>query len=132
MNNLRTNSTSFPTTNTNVFNSKINTEQMFEYAIDQANLGNDTKAMEIAREALISAKQNNLYVAIYIHSFMAALCLDKLDLGTARIHIYNAVNRLNKNHFSYNIDRNYLNALLALVEKQDKEYKQLQFESMAA
>lgn len=132
MNNLRTNTNSYPTTNTNVFNSKINTEQMFEYAIELANAGNDTKAMEIARESLISAKQNNLYVAIYIHSFMAALSLDKKDLGTARIHIYNAVNRLNKDHFSYNTDRTYLNALLALVEKEDKEFKQLEFEAMAA
>lgn len=130
MNNLRTKH--FPTTNSNIFNSKINTEQMFEYAIDLANDGNDKKAMEIARESLISAKQNNLYLAIYIHSFMAALSLDKNDLGTARIHIYNAENRLNKNHFNYNTDRTYLNALLALVNKQDKEFKQLEFEAMAA
>jgi len=132
MNNLRTNTSSYPTTNSNVFNNKINTEQMFEYAIEQANAGNDTKAMEIARESLISAKQNNLYVAIYIHGFMAALSLDKLDLGTARIHVYNAMNRLNKDHFSYNIDKNYLTALLSLIEKQDPEVKQLKFENMAA
>ena len=84
------------------------------------------------REALISAKQNNLYVAIYIHSFMAALCLDQHKLGKARIHIYNATNRLNKNHFSYNTDKVYLDALLAMVNKEDKEFKQLQFEALAA
>lgn len=132
MRNLKTSISSYPTTNSNIFNSKINTEEMFEYAIELANEGNDTRAMEIARESLISAKQNNLYVAIYIHSFMAALSLDKNDLGTARIHIYNAENRLNKNHFSYNTDRTYLRALLALVNKQDKVFKQLEFDGVAA
>lgn len=127
MNNLRKNTNQFPSVNSTVFNSNINTEQMFEFAIEQANLGKNKKAMEIARESLISAKQNNLYVAIYIHAFMAALCLDKKDSGTARIHVYNALNRLNKNHFNYNIDKNYLTALLNLIEKQELSLKQKNF-----
>ncbi|MGB0885914.1 MAG: hypothetical protein ACPGR5_05775 [Chitinophagales bacterium] len=132
MENLRTNTPSFPVSNSNVFNSKNNTEQMFEYAIEQANIGNETKAMEIAREALITAKQNNLYLAIYIHSFMAALCMERKDFGSARIHIYNATNKLNTNHFSYNTDKIYLDALLALIEKKDGVAKQLHFDALAA
>lgn len=132
MENLRTNTSSFPVSNSNVFNSKNNTEQMFEYAIEQANIGNEIKAMEIAREALITAKQNNLYLAIYVHSFMAALCIERKDFGSARIHIYNATNKLNANHFSYNTDKVYLDALLALVNKKDGNSKQLQFSDLAA
>ncbi|MFT4644950.1 MAG: hypothetical protein ACI8ZX_001357 [Planctomycetota bacterium] len=132
MRNLGTTTENFQIKNANVFNNKINTEQLFEYAIEQANKGYNLKALEIAREALISAKSENMYIAIYIHSFMAALSLDFLQYGNARIHIYNAMNRLNKNHFNYNIDKGYLNALLRKVEKTDKEYKQLEFDALAA
>ncbi len=118
--------------NSNVFNNKKNTEQLFEYAIEQANLGLNTKALEIARESLISAKNSNLYVAIYIHSFMAALSLDFMKYENARIHIYNAKNRLDKNHYSYYTDLSYLEALLKKVNSLDKQYKQMKFEALAA
>jgi len=122
----------FEIKNSNIFNNKVNTEQMFEFAIEQANKGFNLKAMEVARESLISAKKDNMYVAIYIHSFMAALSLEFMQYENARIHIYNATNRLNKEHYSYNIDKSYLDALLLKVEMQDKEYKQLEFEALAA
>lgn len=132
MRNLGTTTESFEIKNSNIFNNKINTEQLFEYAIEQANQGYHFKALEIAREALISAKKENMYLAIYIHSFMAALSLDFMQYGNARIHIYNAMNRLNKNHFNYNTDKGYLEALLRKVESMDKEFKQLEFDAMAA
>ncbi len=132
MRNLRTTTKSIEIKNSNIFNSRVNTEQLFEYAIEQANKGFNLKAMEIARESLMSAKKDNLYLSIYIHSFMAALSLDFMQYGNARIHIYNAMNRLNKEHFSYNVDKSYLDALLLKVVNQDKEYKQLEFDALAA
>lgn len=132
MRNLGTTTESFEIKNSNIFNNKINTEQLFEFAIEQANKGYNLKALEIAREALISAKKENMYLAIYIHSFMAALSLDFMQYGNARIHIYNATNRLNKNHFSYNTDKGYLDALLRKVETMDRDSKQLEFDALAA
>jgi hypothetical protein len=132
MNTFNQTTSSHPMSNTNIFNQRINTEEMFEYAIEQANAGKQNQALDIAREALIKAKQNNLYIALYIHSFMAVLYLDQNNIGNARIHIYNAMNKLSKLHFSYNTDKLYLDTLLALVNKSDKTIKQLQIEAFAA
>ena len=119
-------------TNFNIKNIEIKAEELFEKAIVCANDGFSKKAFDIARDALIYSKRNNLYLAIYIHSFMAALSIDFTQYGNARIHIYNAINRLNINHFNYKVDRTYLEALLVHVNKVDKEYKQIEFEAMAA
>jgi len=115
----------------NIENALSKAEYLFEKAIEKANDGKILQAMDIARDALIFSKTKNLYLAIYIHSFMAALSMDFKQFGNARLHIYNAVNRLNKNHFSYNIDRAYLEALLLKVNNLDKEYKQLEFDVAA-
>lgn len=95
---------------------QLNIEKLFELAIETANLGYPLKAMAIAREALIFAKQQNKYISVYIHSFLAVLSMDVLKFSNARIHLYNALNRLDKNHFSYTTDQQYLGALLQQIE----------------
>ena len=97
----------------------INIEQLFEMAIDKANSGNKEKAMSIAREALMAAKQNNDYTAVYIHGFLAVLCMDEKQFTSARIHIYNAQNRLDKRHYSYYTDLEYFEAILSKLNKID-------------
>jgi len=99
------------------FQGNVNIEKLFELAIETANEGYKLKAMEIAREALIFAKQKNDYIAVYIHGFLAVLCIDFLKTSSARIHIYNAMNRLNTKHFSYVSDHAYLTALLNKLNK---------------
>ena len=94
------------------FLGNVNIENLFELAIETANKGYKLKAMEIAREALIFAKQRKDYLAVYIHGFLAVLNIDLNKTSTARIHIYNAMNRLDNNHFSAASDKKYLGALL--------------------
>jgi hypothetical protein len=65
MNTFNQTTSSHPLSNTNIFNQRINTEEMFEYAIEQANVGKQNQALDIAREALIKAKQNNLYIELH-------------------------------------------------------------------
>lgn len=97
----------------------INIEQLFEMAIDKANSGNKEKAISIAREALMAAKQNNDYIAVYIHGFLAVLCMDEKQFTSARIHIYNAQNRLDNRHYSYYTDLEYFEAILSKLNKID-------------
>jgi len=97
------------------FLGNVHIENLFELAIETANKGYKLKAMEIAREALIFAKQRKDYLAVYIHGFLAVLNIDFNKTSTARIHIYNAMNRLDKNHFSVVSDKKYLGALLNKV-----------------
>ena len=94
------------------FKGSVNIEKLFELAIETANKSYKLKAMEIAREALIFAKQSNDYLAVYIHGFLAVLNIDLQKTSTARIHIYNAMNRLNDKHYSAVSDKQYLEALL--------------------
>ena len=94
------------------FKGSVNIEKLFELAIETANKSYKLKAMEIAREALIFAKQSNDYLAVYIHGFLAVLNIDLQKTSTARIHIYNAMNRLNPKHYSAVSDKQYLEALL--------------------
>ncbi|MEZ4979042.1 MAG: hypothetical protein R2772_07070 [Chitinophagales bacterium] len=110
----------------------LNIEKLFELAIETANLGYPLKAMAIAREALIFAKQQNKYIAIYIHSFLAVLSMDFLKFSSARIHLYNALNRLDKNHFSYNTDQQYLGALLQQIENLEQNSSSENRSSLAA
>ena len=128
MENLRTQTVR----NINIKSIEIKAEELFELAIEKANIGNNKKAFDIAKDALIYSKRNNLYLAIYIHSFLATLSIEFAHYGNARIHIYNAINRLNKNHFNYNEDRGYLEALQVFINKKDREYKQLEFDALAA
>jgi hypothetical protein len=95
----------------------INIEKLFELAIETANQSYKLKAMEIAREALIFAKQSNAYLAVYIHGFLAVLNIDFNKTSTARIHLYNAINRLDKTHYSYASDYKYLQALMNKLNK---------------
>lgn len=99
------------------FSGSINVEKLFELAIETANQGYKLKAMEIAREALIFAKQTNDYTMVYIHSFLAVLNTDFNKISSARIHIYNAMNRLNTKHYSYETDNQYLTVLLSKLNK---------------
>ncbi|MGB1248543.1 MAG: hypothetical protein ACPG4Z_06625 [Chitinophagales bacterium] len=122
----------FPIAGSNVFNSKVNVEQLFEMAIDFANNGMKDKAIDTAREVLIFAKQSNNYTAVYIHSFLASMMLEKMQCTHARIHCYNALNRLDKNHFDYKTDKQYLESLLVYVEKAETKVGQLEFEALAA
>jgi hypothetical protein len=115
----------------NIFKAQVNIENLFELAIDTANQGYPLKAMAIAREALIFAKQENKYICIYIHSFLAVLSMDFQKFSNARIHIYNALNRLESKHFSYNTDKQYLSALLNQLESLDETPNMVQ-EAMAA
>lgn len=95
----------------------VNIEKLFELAIENANKGYKLKASEIAREALIYAKQQNDYTAVYIHSFLAVLSLEFKRTSHAKIHIFNALNRLDKKHYSYESDEAYLQALLRKTQK---------------
>ena len=92
------------------FHGNVNIEKLFELAIDSANKSYKLKAMDIAREALIFAKQSNDYLAVHIHGFLAVLSIDFKKTSHAKIHVYNALNRLDTNHFSYATDKQYLNA----------------------
>ncbi len=103
------------------FLGNVNIENLFEFAIETANKGYKLKAMEIARESLIFAKQSNDYLAVYIHGFLAVLLIDLHKTSTARIHIYNAMNRLDNNHFSVTSDKKYLGALLNKVNLLDSQ-----------
>jgi hypothetical protein len=129
---LQTNTANYQTQTPNIYFGNINTEKQFELAIETANAGYKLKAMEMAREALIFAKQNNEYLAVYIHSFLAVISLDFMKYSNARIHIYNAMHGLDKNHFSYNTDKEYMETLLKAIEKAETGHKQLTFEELAA
>lgn len=129
---LQTNTANYQTQNPNIFSGTINTEKQFELAIETANAGYKLKGMELAREALIFAKQKNEYLAVYIHSFLAVISLDFMKYSNARIHIYNAMNILDKNHFSYKTDKEYMETLLKVIEKAEAGYKQLTFKELAA
>ena len=98
------------------FLGNVHIENLFELAIETANKGYKLKAMEIAREALIFAKQRKDYLAVYIHGFLAVLNMDLNKTSTARIHIYNAMNRLDNMHFSIESDKKYLGALLNKID----------------
>jgi hypothetical protein len=97
----------------------INIERLFEMAIEKANGGKKQKAAQIAREALVAAKQNNDYIAVYIHGFLAVLCMEDKQFTSARIHIYNAQNRLDKRHYSYHTDLEYFEAILRKLNHLD-------------
>ena len=97
----------------------INIEQLFEMAIEKANKGDNESAEKIARDALIAANQNNEYIAVYIHGFLAVLCMEKKRFTSARIHIYNAQNKLDKRHYSYTTDVEYFEAILKKINKID-------------
>lgn len=101
----------------NTFKGNVNIEKLFELAIETVNKGYKLKAIEIAREALIFAKQSNDYLALYIHGFLAVLHIDLQKTSTARIHIYNAMNRLNPKHYSAESDKQYLHALLNKINR---------------
>ncbi len=107
------------------FQGNVNIEKLFELAIDSANKSYKLKAMDIAREALIFAKQNNDYLAVHIHGFLAVLSIDFKKTSHAKIHVYNALNRLDTNHFSYASDKQYLNALLRKISRIDFPIHQL-------
>ena len=98
----------------------VNIEQLFELSIETANKGYKLKASEIAREALIFAKQQNDYTAVYIHGFLAVLSLDFKRTSHAKIHIFNALNRLDKKHLSYESDEAYLQALLRKTHRSEE------------
>jgi hypothetical protein len=114
------------------FIGEVNEEQLFEKAIETANAGYKLKAMEIAREALIYARQNNNYTAVYIHSFLAALCMDFMQFNQARIHIYSAQNRLSKAHYHYQTDKEYLDVLLKALEKAEDKHQHFAMKEIAA
>ncbi len=99
------------------FQGSVNIEKLFELAIESANKGYKLKAMEIAREALIFAKQSNDYLAVYIHGFLTVLCIDFKNTSHAKIHVFNALNRLDQKHFSFVSDQQYLNALLKKINR---------------
>ncbi|MBL6876438.1 MAG: hypothetical protein ISR01_06565 [Chitinophagales bacterium] len=107
------------------FQGNVNIEKLFELAIDSANKSYKLKAMDIAREALIFAKQSNDYLAVNIHGFLAVLSIDFKKTSHAKIHVYNALNRLDANHFSYASDKQYLNALLRKINRIDFPIHQL-------
>jgi hypothetical protein len=104
----------------NLLSGLVDVEKQFETAIEAANTGYKLRAMELAREALMHAKQKNDYTAVYIHSFLAAISIDFKQYNNARIHIYNAVNRLEKGHYSYQSDREYFDALQKALEKAEQ------------
>lgn len=87
---------------------KVNVEEIFENAIDMANKQFKLKAMEIAREALIFAKKTNNYLSVYIHGFLAVLHMEMHKTSSARIHVYNAINTLNKDHLAFKPTMNIL------------------------
>lgn len=95
----------------NTFQGNVNIENLFQLAIESANQGLKLKAMDIAREALIFAKQKNDYIAVYIHSFLAVLSLELNKVSHAKIHVFNALNRLESKHYSFDTDKTYLHAL---------------------
>lgn len=132
MNALTINNNHYVSQSANVFNGQINTEKQFELAIDTANAGYKLKAMEIARETLIFSKQKNEYLAVYIHCFMAALCLEFKQYNNARIHVYNALNRIESKHYSYLTDKEYAETLLKVIEKAENGGKQLLMKELAA
>lgn len=101
----------FETREKSIFEGNVNLEKLFELAIETANQGYKLKAMNIARECISFAKQNNDYLLVYIHGFMAVLSMDINKLSSARIHVYHALNRLEKSHFDYKTDFGYLTAL---------------------
>lgn len=122
----------YSVTSAPIFKSNIDASKLFEMAIEFANTGYKLKAMETAREALIFAKQANDYVAVYIHSFLAVIHMDFKNFSNARIHCYNANNRLDKTHFSFNTDKIYIDALLKKIAYFDRDAKQLEFDALAA
>lgn len=107
------------------FQGNVNIEKLFELAIESANQSYKLKAMEIAREALIFAKQSNDYLAVHIHGFLAVLSMEFKKNSHAKIHVFNALNRLDKKHFSYESDMQYLNALLRKINRLDNPVHQI-------
>lgn len=119
MNTYAVNNIGIQAQNFGFIKTNINIEKLFEMAIDKANNGNKEKAMSIARDALIAAKQNNNYVVVYIHGFLAVLSMENKQYTSARIHIYNAQNKLDKRHYSYQTDLEYFEAFLRKLNKID-------------
>lgn len=105
----------------NIYQGTVNTSVLFELAIDNANEGKKMRAIDIAKESLFFAKKDNEYTAVYIHCFLAALHIELNKLSTARIHLYNAMNRLDKKHYSYTTDLAYINALQNKLNEMDLE-----------
>lgn len=132
MENTSSSINSYQVTSAPIFKAKLDATKLFEMALEFANNGFKLKAMETAREALIFAKQSNNYVAVYIHSFLAVLNVDFRNFSSARIHCYNANNRLDKGHYSFEADKAYIDALLKKISTADREMKQLEFEALAA
>lgn len=124
--------TTFPISNTNVLNNSAQINELFEYAITQANQGKTNKAIDIARETLFMAKQSNSYTTVYLHTLMANLHIDLGKTTMARLHIYHALNRLNKNHCEYNTDKDYLTALLNSIDKKEVKLCSLALSEVAA
>ena len=100
-----------------IFEGNVNLEKLFELAIETANQGYKLKAMNIARECISFAKQTNDYTLVYIHGFLAVLSIDIKKYSSARIHLYHALNRLEKTHFDYKLDFGYLTALQNKIEQ---------------
>lgn len=118
---------------TNVFiNGSVNTEVLLEMAVEMANKGNATKALEMAREALIFANRQNDYTKLYVHAFMAVLYLDMRNAEQTRWHIWKANNCLNENHFAFQTDKTYLNALLGKLSRLENQGKQIELLTVAA
>ncbi len=110
----------------------LNVENLFDAAINAANKGLKLKAINIAKEALIYAKQQGNYTAIYIHSFLAVLSIDFKQYTNARIHLYHALNLLKQEHFSYKKDLSYIQLLVQKLNQLDHVYQEPTRHNVAA
>ncbi|NNC94835.1 MAG: hypothetical protein HKN92_04685 [Chitinophagales bacterium] len=90
---------------------------LFQRAIKEANQGKDLQSVESATEALMYAKQSGAYERVYIHSFLAMMFMDFSKNEIAKIHCFEALQSLRKDHRHYGSDHKYLIALNDEIEK---------------
>ena len=100
--------------------SKLQAERLFNEAVQLANSGQPLKAVEVAQEALVFAWHNRSYQYVYINSLLALLNYEMGKLKMASYYCSSAIKSLDRSHYKFKEDAEYLNSFLSNIKKQLK------------